>query len=240
MKYLDLSFADPASNLACDEALIDFCEGRGGCEEILRLWEPVKHFVVVGYSNKVFLEVNVSACSARAIPILRRFSGGGAVLQGAGCLNYTLIVKNEREGYVGDIAKAYKRVLERHRKIFTALTSRPVQTEGISDLAIAGQKFSGNAQHRKRFCTLFHGTFLLNFDLTLVESCLRMPSKQPSYRRGRSHKLFLRNLLIDSTRVREALRTEWAANDELADFPYERIDDFLLKRYSRSDWNNKC
>ena len=239
MKYLDLTFADPAPNLACDEALIDFCEANAGGEEVLRVWEPTNYFVVLGYSNKISLEVDVEACRARAIPILRRCSGGGTVLQGGGCLNYTLVIKNEREGCVGDIAKAYKRVLEPHRKVFTALTSRAVHIEGSSDLAIAGQKFSGNAQHRKRVYSLVHGTFLLGFDLSLVEACLRMPSRQPTYRQSRSHESFLRNLLIDSMQVRKALRIEWKANDELRDFPHERMEELLINRYSRSDWNSR-
>ena len=48
MKYLDLTFADPAHNLACDEALIDFCEANPGGEEVLRVWEPTNYFVVLG------------------------------------------------------------------------------------------------------------------------------------------------------------------------------------------------
>lgn len=237
MKYLDLAFADPARNLACDEMLIDLCEESR--TEVLRIWEPSNYFVVLGYSNRVSREVDVDACGAKAIPILRRFSGGGAVLQGPGCINYTLVVRNERPGYIGDIATAYRRVLEPHRRLFQALTSKAVRIEGISDLAIAGLKFSGNSQHRKRACTLFHGTFLLKFDLSLVETCLRLPSKQPAYRRDRPHRAFLTNLAIDPLEVREKLKKEWQAYDEPVDVSYERIEDLLKSRYLRGEWNWK-
>ena len=60
MKYLDLTFSDPASNLACDEALLELCE-NGEENGILRVWEPDNYFVVLGYSNKVAREVNVAA-----------------------------------------------------------------------------------------------------------------------------------------------------------------------------------
>jgi len=239
MKYLDLTFADPARNLACDEALIDFCEADAGAAEVLRLWEPTNYFVVLGYSNRMAREVDVAACEGRAIPILRRFSGGGAVLQGPGCLNYTLVMRNERPAYLGDIAAAYRRVLEPHRKIFAALTSEAVQIEGISDLTIAGQKFSGNSQHRKRACAMFHGSFLLHFDFSLIETCLRMPSRQPSYRRGRPHRSFLRNLEMDAMQVRRALREEWRARNELLDFPYQRLEDLFRTRYSCREWHRK-
>ena len=86
MRHLDLTIPSPAENLACDEALLDWCESGDGVE-CLRFWESPEPFVVVGYANKVETEVNVAACEARKIPILRRCSGGGTVVQGPGCLN---------------------------------------------------------------------------------------------------------------------------------------------------------
>src|SRR5689334_16956944 len=92
MKILDLTLPTPAENLACDEALLQAAE-TGNSGEVLRFWESPTHFVVVGYANKVGAEVNVAACDARNVPILRRCSGGGTVLQGPGCLNYALVLR---------------------------------------------------------------------------------------------------------------------------------------------------
>ena len=69
MRHLDLTITSPAENLACDEALLDWCESGDGVE-CLRFWESPEPFVVVGYANKVETEVNVAACEARKIPIL--------------------------------------------------------------------------------------------------------------------------------------------------------------------------
>ena len=51
-----------------------------------------------------------------------------------------------------------------------AIGSRPsaIQVQGHTDLTVDGLKFSGNSQRRRRKFLLFHGTFLLKFDLTLV------------------------------------------------------------------------
>ena len=57
-----------------DEALLESAEA-GESGEVLRFWESPVHFVVVGYANKVASEVNLPACEARGIPILRRCSG---------------------------------------------------------------------------------------------------------------------------------------------------------------------
>ena len=95
VNLLDLTLSTPAENLAADEALLDEREATAG-EPVLRLWESPEHFVVVGYSNRVGTEVNEPACRARGIPILRRCSGGGTVLQGPGCLNYALCCGSAR------------------------------------------------------------------------------------------------------------------------------------------------
>ena len=237
MKYLELTFEDPARNLACDEALLQWCEEEKA-EGVLRVWEPKNYFVVLGYSNKIESEVNVSSCAENGIPILRRFTGGGTVLQGPGCLNYSVVIKNERGGIAGDITESYHRVLRRHQVFFRRLTGEPVQIEGISDLTIGGQKFSGNAQHRRHHYALVHGSFLLNFDIELMERCLRMPSRKPAYRQERSHRVFLRNLFIDSATVRAGLKTEWQVDGELQ-VPQESIAKLVAERYSRSEWNAK-
>jgi lipoate---protein ligase len=238
VKYLDLTFPDPASNLACDEALLELCEGNEE-DGLLRVWEPDRYFVVLGYSNRVASEVNVTACVAKGIPIFRRFSGGGAVLQGKGCLNYSLAVKHEPLGIPAGLTDSCRFVLERHLKFCADRASEAIHIQGISDLALDGRKFSGNAQHRKRLCSLFHGTFLLQFDLGLVETCLHMPSKQPVYRRGRSHEAFLCNLGVASNDVRRALKQAWGANQELQEIPFGRIKTLVAERYSCDEWNFK-
>lgn len=238
MKYLDLTFADPASNLACDEALLELCESSDE-NGLLRIWEPDNYFVVLGYSNKVASEINLHACEAKGVPLFRRFSGGGTVLQGPGCLNYSLAVKHVPLGIPAGLTDSYRFVLERHAKFCADQVAEAVQIQGISDLAVGGRKFSGNAQHRKRLCSLFHGTFLLGFDLGLIETCLPMPSKQPAYRRGRSHEAFLRNVSMTPHDVKRALQQVWEANEQLQKIPFDRIEALKRERYSRDEWNFK-
>ena len=203
MKLLDLTLPSPAENLACDEALLDAAEaGDGG--EILRFWEPREHFVVVGYANKVATEVNVAACEARGIPILRRCSGGGTVVQGPGCLNYTLVLRITADGPLHNIGVANQFIMRQNRAAIATLNPQPlgaakrggdgstlnVAIRGHTDLAIGERKFSGNSQRRRKLFLLFHGTFLLHFNLALVSELLPMPSKQPDYRESpRAHRI---------------------------------------------------
>jgi lipoate-protein ligase A len=238
MQCLDLTLAAPEQNLACDEALLDWCEA-GYDREILRFWEPAQYFVVLGYTNKLATEVNSSACETRQIPMLRRCSGGGTVLQGPGCLNYSLLLKISDDGPLRGITETNSFIMERHAAALTSLLSTPVARQGHTDLTIAGLKFSGNAQRRRRRFLLFHGTFLLHFDLPLVSEVLAQPSKQPDYRRNRSHDQFLTNLNVPAQEVKDSLQQAWSARDVLEDIPRDLIDQLVTQKYSQDDWNFK-
>jgi lipoate-protein ligase A len=238
MKYLDLTCDTPAQNLACDEALLAWCEGEHK-DGVLRVWESPLYCVVAGYSNKLTAEVNEKTCAADGVPVLRRCTGGGAVLQGPGCLNYALIFDHEAIEGLGDLARTYGFVLERHRRLFADLTGAAVIIEGTSDLTADGRKFSGNSQYRKRRWTLIHGTFLLRFDLARIARYLPMPSKAPDYRRHRSHTDFLVNLGIDRRILSRELRTIWKAEQEASAPPPRMIDELVRQRYARPEWNRK-
>jgi lipoate---protein ligase len=236
MKFLELTFADPAANLACDEALLETAEAGTPHAECLRIWQPTNHFVVLGHSNRTAAHVDLVACREREIPILRRISGGGTVVQGPGCLNYSLILEN---GERRNIADTFRYVLERHCRVTEELLGKAARFEGISDLTIDGRKFSGNAQYRKARFVLVHGTFLLKFDLQMIEQVLPVPAEQPAYRANRSHGMFVANLHLDSRQLVDALKHVWRANEILTGVPNGRIEQLARDRYSKSEWSEK-
>lgn len=246
MKFLDLTLPSPAENLACDEALLNWCESGEGAE-CLRFWESPEPFIVVGYANKVETEVNVSACEARKIPILRRCSGGGTVVQGPGCLNYTLVLPITKEGPLHSIAVANQFIMRRNRAAIDTLFPRTktrnprpeTAIRGHTDLAIGGRKFSGNSQRRRKHFLLFHGTFLLNFDLARIGDLLRMPSKQPDYRESRNHDDFLTNINVSAEKLKAALQKAWGADAPLTDPPLEKIKALAREKYLTNEWNFK-
>jgi len=241
MKHLDLTFPSPAENLAGDEALLDQAESGDG-SETLRFWEPSDYFVVVGYANRVAAEVNLPACAARGIPVYRRCSGGGTVVQGPGCLNYALVLRIAADGPLHNIAVANQFIMRRNRAaIESALGGRPpaVAVRGHTDLARGDRKFSGNSQRRRRRFLLFHGTFLLNFDLPVISELLPLPSQEPAYRERRGHDRFLTNLALPADRVKAALRWVWQAEATLNDPPREAIKALAREKYATREWNFK-
>ena len=236
MKLCELTLPTPEENLAYDEALLDLCEA-GYNEELLRLWAPRQYFVALGYANKAETEVNLLFCRSHAIPVLRRCTGGGTVLQGPGVLNYSLILRINDSGPCHSVPATNQFILERHRDALAALLCAPVEWRGQTDLAIGGLKFAGNAQRRRRRFLLFHGSFLLHLDLRLVEQVLPLPSRQPDYRSDRSHADFLINLNVPATTISGALIKAWDATVPLAPIPSSQITLLAREKYSLDEWN---
>ena len=206
---------------------------------VLRFWEPTQNFVVLGYANQVDREVNRDFCREHHIPILRRCSGGGTVLQGPGCLNYSLILPIDSAAPLASISGTNEYVLQRHVRVLHALLGAPVAKQGDTDLTIGGLKFSGNAQRRRKNFLLFHGSFLLHTDIDLIERVLPLPSRQPDYRVSRSHSSFLVNLKVPAYLLKTGLINAWAAAETLSHLPLDQISLLAREKYREEAWNYK-
>src|SRR5881394_616969 len=90
MQLLDLTLPSPAENLALDEALLEAAEAGELAGDVLRLWEMPQPAVIVGRSSRLAEEVDAPAVRAAQVPVLRRASGGAAVVVGPGCLMYSV------------------------------------------------------------------------------------------------------------------------------------------------------
>ena len=246
MQNLDLPPRPPAEQLAADEALLDACESGHG-DETLRFWEPRETFVVVGYANKVATEVNVAACEKNGVPIFRRCSGGGTVVQMRGGLNYSLILRITETGPTRNITAANQFIMQKNRAaIETAFLKSEIgnrkseiSVRGHTDLCLDHLKFAGNSQRRRKNFLLFHGTLLLDCDLSLISELLLMPSLQPDYRASRPHSDFVTNLNLPAVAVKAALAQEWNANEDFKNPPLEEIKKLAQAKYSTREWNYK-
>ena len=208
-RLLDLTLPFPAENLALDEVLLEELDELGGAP-ILRFWESDCPFVVLGRSSRVDDDVDLTACEGDSIPILRRTSGGGTVLQGPGCLSYAFVLPLEWHPDLATIRTTNGFILER---IATTLRQWEPATSfrGISDLAIGNTKISGNAQRRTGKAVLFHGTILHGLNADLVARYLRHPLRQPDYRSDRPHRTFLRTINAPPQAIKQAIASAWNA-----------------------------
>jgi lipoate-protein ligase A len=242
MKFLDHPLPSPAENLAADEALLDWCEkGDGG--ETLLFWEPRETFVVVGYANKIATEVNTESCAKRNIAIFRRCTGGGTIVQMAGGLNYSLILRIAASDPLQNITSANRFIMERNGAALSTLNSPlptlDISVRGHTDLCLGNLKIAGNSQRRRKHFLLFHGTLLLACDLKLISELLLMPSLEPAYRSNRPHAEFVTNLNQPAHKVKAALAQAWNAEEPLEDPPLEMITRLAREKYSTREWNFK-
>lgn len=236
MLLLDHSYDSPADNLACDEALLQCWEDDGRSDGLLRLWESPTHFVVLGLSNAVSTETNEVACKADNVPILRRCSGGGTVLQGPGSLNYGVILPVDRYP-VSNISETNDFVMGTMQKALSKLIPG-VHIQGHTDLTLNDLKFSGNAQRRLKNNVLFHGTVLYSEAIgPFISKYLAMPSKQPDYREGRTHDAFISPFTAHREDIKSAIIHEWGAT-KLFEAP-NVFPDQIRQKYQNSEWHYK-
>jgi lipoate---protein ligase len=205
----NLSFPEPQANLNYDEELLRRAENGEG-SEYLRFWEAPSHFVVLGRTSVAEDDVELAVAQKDNIPVLRRSSGGGTVLQGPGCLNFAVVLAMKSHPDLGRIQRSYGFIL---KKVMLAVKALGVDAEfrPVSDLVVmpAEKKFSGNAQRRGRRFILHHGTILYDFDLSLAGRYLKMPKKMPDYRASRSHADFIANIPVDPQALRKTIQNEF-------------------------------
>ena len=188
----------PEEEIAEDERL--FLDAERSGREQLRIWEPGAIAVVIGRGNIAGREASVAECDADGVPIVRRASGGGAVVLMPGCLCYSMILNSETDARLYSARATNKAVLGDLAGCFSQMAGTEIVVRGDSDLVMADRKIAGNAQRRGRRAVLLHGVLLLSADLRLLDRYLPMPSRSPVYRAGRSHEDFVRN-------------TQWSARE---------------------------
>ena len=191
----------PTEHLARDWRIFQAAES-GAAGVRWSIWEAQRPVVVLGRYNRIDEWVLANACQRDGVEVLRRCSGGGAVVLGPGCLNYAIGLSIVSRPRLAEVAAAFRTVLA---CVIAELQVEGLMVAGIADLALEGRKVSGNAQRRGRYGLLHHGTVLYDFDAALAQRYLLEPPRQPDYRAGRSHQRFLGNLPLSGATVRSKM-----------------------------------
>jgi lipoate-protein ligase A len=194
--------------------------------------------VVVGRSSRLADEVRHDVCRQLGFPVLRRASGGAAVLAGPGCLMYALVLSCQRRPELRAVHHAHRAILGQIAAALTPLVPG-LACRGISDLTLGERKVSGNSLRAKRGHLLYHGTLLYAFPLELIGRCLTMPPRRPAYRADREHEAFVANLPLAAEALRCALQSAWAAWEPCSDWPAALTARLVAQRYSRPAWNQQ-
>jgi lipoate---protein ligase len=238
MQFLDLTLDTPAENLALDEALLVEAEQKNSPADVLRLWESPTTVVVLGSSSRYESEAIVANCVREGVPILRRASGGAAIVTGRGCLMYSVLLSYLRRPHLRMIDEAHRHVLGKLARTFSKRLPA-IEHLGTSDLALGRRKFSGNSMRCKREHVLYHGTLLYDFPLDCIAMYLGTPPRQPDYRRARPHETFVTNLPLAREEIVAAVREAFSAHAPLDAWPRELTRQLVQEKYSCDQWTRK-
>lgn len=263
MLKIDLTLPTPQQNIAFEQALFDAAEANASKPttsfaanpknaknshqplEFLRLWQPKPLFVVLGRSGKVEDETFVQRCKDDGVEILRRASGGGTILTGAGCLMYSVVLSCIKNPALRDIGYCHQFIADRMKSAF-ANCGKQIELNGHSDLCVNDndgikRKFSGNAMRLGRSSVIYHGTLLLSFELDAIATYLKFPSKRPEYRNQRSHLEFVTNIDVEPESLKQSISDSFETTQEITlgekSELVKQTKTLVAERYSKDEWN---
>ncbi|WP_455363982.1 lipoate--protein ligase family protein [[Eubacterium] cellulosolvens] len=167
---------DPYRNIALDESLAQSI-GSGDKPNTLRFYRN-SSTVFIGRFQSIDLEVDVDICNEYNIPVIRRFTGGGAVFHDKGNLNYSLTIHKSDNRISADVALTFRRL---YFGILAGLQLLGLNVdfgEGNS-IFIDGKKVSGCAGSIRWGTVFQHGTLLFNSDLVMLKKVLSPSNTTP-------------------------------------------------------------
>ena len=148
-----------------------------------------------------FVNVNEDVNADSGIQIIRRNSGGGSVYHDLGNVNYTFILRDNRDftlKYFSDI-------------MINALNAIGINAElsfRHNDILADGMKISGAAQYHHDNIILHHGTLLFDSNLEAMKRALKHSGNIANIKPLLKHDMTVRefmNTLHDSMNVHETL-----------------------------------
>lgn len=238
MRYIESPYNDAYTNMALEEYVF---EGLPKTDEYFMLWQN-KNAIVVGKYQNAIEEINTDYVRDNDITLVRRMSGGGAMYQDLGNLNFTFVV-DQNASRTLDFSIFIQPVVR-------ALAKMGVTAEQSSrnDIVIDGKKFSGNAQYNKNSRTMHHGTLLFSSKLDMVGKSLN-PKPDKIESKG------IKSVRSRVTNITEYLTTPIGMEDfkcilrqemfdanqlidyQLTDADQAAVDTLAKEKYSTWDWN---
>jgi lipoate-protein ligase A len=181
--------ADGAWNMGVDCALLD-CAGRGDASPVLRLYGWDQPTLSIGYAQKPEMDINLAFLENEKIPIVRRPTGGRAILHWDE-LTYSVSIPSHSR-FFGSLPEMYATVAIPLRAALASL-GLPLDAGGRAagvrsnpccfatrlghEISVNGKKIVGSAQRRLKTAALQHGSIVLSMDAERYANCLNFADK---------------------------------------------------------------
>jgi len=239
-RLLEVEYLDPHMNMAVEEAILLAVE-KGEAPNTVRFWRNA-NAVVLGCSNRVEYEVNLTACRKYNTTIVRRITGGGTVYQDYGNLNWSITLRRNATPLPNDLLGVYEKFGNIIVKGMRALVA-DVSFKPFNAIVINGKKICGMAMYSKKNSILCHGTLLVNSELEILSEVLNVPKKQQQSRAAKV--TTLERELNTSLPLSEVKKSIIASVQKLQDIQLEKCpfveenlsETLYWEKYSRTEWN---
>jgi lipoate-protein ligase A len=155
----------------------------------VRAEEAREIVVVLSRSRDPEREVFLEACRRDGVAVVVRPSGGGAVVLAPGVVAASVVFAADPRARFPE--PYFRRLGAAVAGGLAACGVRGLALRGISDLAFGDRKVAGSSLRLWRGRVLFQVSLLVNLDVGMLERYLPAPSREPDYRRGRTHRDFV-------------------------------------------------
>ena len=180
---------DGFENMARDEALLEACRREGESRlryPVLRIYGWNVPTLSLGRFQDALRSVDQGFCRDHGIPVVRRPTGGAAVLHDRE-VTYCLVGPTGEPPFCGSILDSYKKIAagiteglsmlgltpdpgcRSHVEAGSAAPAQCFARAGSYEITFAGKKVVGSAQVRRKGASLQHGSILLDANARLFE-----------------------------------------------------------------------
>ena len=187
-RLLHTGSADGATNMAVDEAILTaVAEGRSPPTLRFFAWEPP--CLSIGY-NQAADEVDITKCRQAGVDVVRRPTGGRAILH-TDELTYSIVAPQNEPRLAGGVVESYRRLsvgLVRGLRLLGVDVAQAEVGHGTGaptgqdadvsaacfdapsayEVTAGGKKLVGSAQVRRKGAVLQHGSLPLQSDITRI------------------------------------------------------------------------
>lgn len=257
---------DGATNMAIDEAMA-WAAAEGIAPPTLRFYQWDPPCISLGLHQKL-RDIDLDACRARGYDIVRRPTGGRAILH-TDELTYAVAAPESEPRVAGGVMDAYHRLsqglVQGLRRLGIPADEAPGNTRTARDVSAAcfevpsayeicvdGHKLMGSAQRRGRGMVLQHGTLPLYGDLTRIVDCLAI--QYPAPRERLRSQLLHHAVTVEQALGRrvpfaeaaqtmaegfaEALNLELIPG-ELTETERQKADELRAEKYANPEWTGR-
>ncbi|MFZ3065024.1 MAG: lipoate--protein ligase family protein [Nitrospirota bacterium] len=252
-------------NMAIDEAIAIACDKQLSPPTLrLYTWNPP--CISVGYFQNVDEIVDISECKRQSINIVRRLTGGKAVLHNKE-LTYSIISPSKNDIFPNGIKGSYKAIADcllhgiKNLGISGEITERPSKKEnGFScfldtsfyEISVKGKKLIGSAQKRWKNLFLQHGSIIISPSHIQLASLLRFNKEEERTSFVNLHKEKSTSIeeetktSSDIIEIKSAIKKGFEEKTgiklfeaELTDFEKTEAQRLLKEKYENDNWNLK-